>query len=111
MVLARSRLFRIFLVALLTFSLAFEILSVVLWIRITVEIECVSSSIQNTSMAANQIENIYNDLVSSMDREFRRLKQVLAEQEIKEEEERLKKIQVDRSSFSRRSLTSETLFA
>ena len=45
-------------------------------------------------MTATQIENTYNDLVSSIDREFRRLKQVLAEQEIKEEEERLKKIQV-----------------
>lgn len=42
-----------------------------------------------------QIDNTYNDLVSSIDREFRRLKQVLAEQEIKEEEERLKKIQVN----------------
>ena len=51
-------------------------------------------------MAANQIENIYNDLVSSMDREFRRLKQVLAEQEIKEEEERLKKIQVNQPPSS-----------
>lgn len=45
-------------------------------------------------MSSTQIENTYNDLVSSIDREFRRLKQVLAEQEIKEEEERLKKIQV-----------------
>jgi hypothetical protein len=45
-------------------------------------------------MTSTQIENTYNDLVSSIDREFRRLKQVLAEQEIKEEEERLKKIQV-----------------
>jgi CHASE3 domain sensor protein len=45
-------------------------------------------------MTSTQIDNTYNDLVSSIDREFRRLKQVLAEQEIKEEEERLKKIQV-----------------
>lgn len=45
-------------------------------------------------MTSMQIDNAYNDLVSSIDREFRRLKQVLAEQEIKEEEERLKKIQV-----------------
>ena len=45
-------------------------------------------------MTATQIDTNYNDLVSSIDREFRRLKQVLAEQEIKEEEERLKKIQV-----------------
>jgi len=45
-------------------------------------------------MTSTQIDNTYNDLVSSIDREFRRLKQVLAEQEIKEEEDRLKKIQV-----------------
>jgi hypothetical protein len=45
-------------------------------------------------MTSAQIDNTYNDLVSSIDREFRRLKQVLAEQEIKEEEDRLKKIQV-----------------
>jgi len=48
-------------------------------------------------MTSTQIENTYNDLVSSIDREFRRLKQVLAEQEIKEEEERLKKIQVKKN--------------
>jgi len=45
-------------------------------------------------MSSTQIDNTYNDLVTAIDREFRRLKQVLAEQEIKEEEERLKKIQV-----------------
>jgi hypothetical protein len=49
-------------------------------------------------MTSTQIDNTYNDLVSSIDREFRRLKQVLAEQEIKEEEERLKKIQVKRKT-------------
>ena len=48
-------------------------------------------------MTATQIDNAYSELVSSIDREFRRLKQVLAEQEIKEEEERLKKIQVKNS--------------
>ncbi len=53
-------------------------------------------------MTSTQIDNTYNDLVSSIDREFRRLKQVLAEQEIKEEEERLKKIQVKmKNSFSK----------
>lgn len=45
-------------------------------------------------MNAANIDNAYNDLVSSIDREFLRLKQVLAEQQIKEEEERLKKLQV-----------------
>jgi hypothetical protein len=45
-------------------------------------------------MTSTQIDNTYNDLVSSIDREFRRLKQALAEQEIKEEADRLKKIQV-----------------
>ncbi len=50
-------------------------------------------------MTSTQIDNTYNDLVSSIDREFRRLKQVLAEQEIKEEEERLKKIQVKMKKF------------
>jgi len=47
-------------------------------------------------MTATQIDNAYNDLVSSIDREFRRLKQTLAEQEMKDEAERLKKIQVKR---------------
>lgn len=46
-------------------------------------------------MTAIQIDNAYNDLVSAIDRDFRRLKQVLAEQEIKAEEEHLKKIQVN----------------
>ena len=46
-------------------------------------------------MTATQIDDAYNDLVSSIDREFRRLNQTLAEQEMKEEAERLKKIQVD----------------
>lgn len=50
-------------------------------------------------MSATQIDNTYNDLVSSIDRDFRRLKQVLAEQEIKEEEERLKKIQVRKTKM------------
>lgn len=45
-------------------------------------------------MTADQIDDSYNGLVSSIDREFRRLKQALAEQEMKEEAERLKKIQV-----------------
>jgi hypothetical protein len=48
-------------------------------------------------MTGSQIENAYNELVSLIDREFRRLKQVLAEQEIKKEEELLKKIQVSLS--------------
>jgi hypothetical protein len=45
-------------------------------------------------MTATQIDSAYNDLVSSIDRESRRLKQALAEQEMKDEGERLKKIQV-----------------
>jgi hypothetical protein len=45
-------------------------------------------------MTATQIETAYNELMSSIDRESRRLRQTLAEQEMKDEEERLKKIQV-----------------
>jgi len=45
-------------------------------------------------MTATQIDNTYNELVSSIDRQFRRLRQTLAEQEMKDEEERLKAIQV-----------------
>ena len=48
-------------------------------------------------MTATQIETGYNELVSSIDRESRRLKQVLAEQQMKDEEERLKKIQVNKN--------------
>jgi myosin-6 len=51
------------------------------------------NQITNTHMTATQIDTAYNDLVSSIDRESRRLKQVLAEQQMKDEEERLKKIQ------------------
>lgn len=47
-------------------------------------------------MTAIDIDNAYDELVSSIDRESRRLKQVLAEQEMKDEAERLKKIQVRR---------------
>lgn len=61
-------------------------------------------------MTSMQIDNTYNDLVSSIDREFRRLKQVLAEQEIKEEEERLKKIQVSFDRFSRDTFSSMEIF-
>ena len=49
---------------------------------------------QNTQMIAADIESAYNELVSSIERESRRLKQVLAEQQMKDEEGRLKKIQV-----------------
>ncbi|CAF0892583.1 unnamed protein product [Rotaria sp. Silwood1] len=49
--------------------------------------------ISNTHMTATQIDDAYNDLVSSIDRELRRLKQALAEQEMKDEQERLKRIQ------------------
>jgi CHASE3 domain sensor protein len=45
-------------------------------------------------MTATQIDDTYNELVSSIDRQFRRLRQTLAEQEMKDEEERLKAIQV-----------------
>jgi hypothetical protein len=50
-------------------------------------------------MTATQIEDAYNELMSSIDREFRRLKQVLAEQEMKDEEERLKKIEVRKNKY------------
>ena len=61
-------------------------------------------------MTSTQIDNMYNDLVSSIDREFRRLKQVVAEQEIKEEEERLKKIQVEFHRFSQDIFSSIEIF-
>ena len=46
-------------------------------------------------MTATQIDNAYDDLLSSIDREFRRLEQKIAEQKMKEEQERLKTIQVN----------------
>ncbi|CAF1657741.1 unnamed protein product [Rotaria magnacalcarata] len=49
--------------------------------------------IANTHMTATQIDNAYNDLVASIDREFRRLKQVVAEQKMKDEQDELKRIQ------------------
>jgi len=52
-------------------------------------------------MTATQIDNTYNELVSSIDRQFRRLRQTLAEQEMKDEEERLKMIQVRIKLISR----------
>lgn len=45
-------------------------------------------------MTGTQIDEAYNQLFSSIDREMRRLKQVLTEQQMKSEGERLKKIQV-----------------
>jgi len=51
------------------------------------------NDITNTSMTGTQIETSYNELFSSIDRETRRLKQILVEQQMKDEEERLKKIQ------------------
>lgn len=45
-------------------------------------------------MTAVDIESAYDELVSSIERESRRLKQALAEQQMKDEGERLKKIQV-----------------
>ena len=45
-------------------------------------------------MIGIQIDDAYNDLFTSIDRESRRLKQLLAEQELKGEGERLKNIQV-----------------
>jgi len=53
-------------------------------------------------MTATQIDTSYNELVSSIDRQFRRLRQALAEQEMKDEEERLKMIQVRIKLISRR---------
>lgn len=59
---------------------------------------------QNTQMTADDIENAYNELVSSIERESRRLRQTLAEQQMKDEEERLKKIQViERVLFEKRT--------
>jgi len=55
-------------------------------------------------MTATQIETAYNELMSSIDRESRRLRQTLAEQEMKDEEERLKKIQVKHKRISIRQL-------
>ncbi|CAF1462018.1 unnamed protein product [Adineta ricciae] len=65
------------------------------------------NEITNTSISAVRIDSAYNDLVTSIDREFRRLKQVLAEQEIKEEEERLKKIQMELESEKKKKLAEE----
>ncbi|CAF1034350.1 unnamed protein product [Rotaria sordida] len=67
------------------------------------------NEITNTSVNSTHIDNAYNDLVSSIDREFRRLKQVLAEQEIKEEEERLKKIQMELEREKKKKLAEEQL--
>lgn len=62
------------------------------------EIDIFSSfRFQNTPMTGTQIETSYNDLFSSIDRETRRLKQILVEQQMKDEEERLKKIQVKKN--------------
>ncbi|CAF4171515.1 unnamed protein product, partial [Rotaria sp. Silwood2] len=61
----------------------------------------------NTSMNSTHIDNAYNDLVSSIEREFRRLKQVLAEQEIKEKEEGLKKIQMELERERKKKLAEE----
>ncbi|CAF4187090.1 unnamed protein product, partial [Rotaria sp. Silwood2] len=52
------------------------------------------NEITNRSVNSTYIDNAYNELVSLIDREFRRLKQVLAQQEVKEEEH-LKKIQME----------------
>ncbi|CAF4851043.1 unnamed protein product [Rotaria sp. Silwood1] len=52
------------------------------------------NEITNRSVNSTYIDNAYNELVSLIDREFRRLKHVLAQQEIKEEEH-LKKIQME----------------
>jgi CHASE3 domain sensor protein len=59
-------------------------------------------------MTATQIDDTYNELVSSIDREFRRLKQALAEQEMKEEAERLKTIQV-RTKFTSNFLINKNM--
>ncbi|CAF2121889.1 unnamed protein product [Rotaria magnacalcarata] len=49
--------------------------------------------ITNTQMTATQVEDAYNELVSFIDREFRRLKPALSEQGMKNEQERLKRIE------------------
>jgi septum formation topological specificity factor MinE len=46
-------------------------------------------------MEAIQMDNAYNELFADVDRESRRVKQILAEQRMKDEEQRLKQIQVD----------------
>ncbi|CAF3259292.1 unnamed protein product [Rotaria socialis] len=67
--------------------------------------------ITNTSMKVANIDNAYNDLASSIDREFKRLKQVAAEQDIKEEAERLKKIQVELEREKHKKVTEEKRLA
>lgn len=66
-------------------------------------------SFQNTQMTADDIENAYNELVSSIERESRRLRQTLAEQHMKDEEERLKKIQVSASERCLKIYSNEYL--
>ncbi|CAF4576658.1 unnamed protein product, partial [Rotaria sp. Silwood2] len=50
------------------------------------------NEITNRSVNSTYIDNAYNELVSLIDREFRRLKQVLAQQEMELEHEKTKKI-------------------
>ncbi|UJR27958.1 hypothetical protein I4U23_009216 [Adineta vaga] len=75
--------------------------------QLSQRIDQLINEIKNTSITGAQIDNAYSDLVTSIDREFRRLKQVLAEQEIKEEEERLKKIQTELESEKKKKIAEE----
>lgn len=58
-------------------------------------------------MTATQIDDAYNDLFSSIDRESRRLKQMVAEQHMKDEGERLKTIQVRITALLRRCFLTD----
>ncbi|CAF4623128.1 unnamed protein product, partial [Rotaria sp. Silwood2] len=65
------------------------------------------NQIANTHMTSTQIDDAYNDLVSSIDREFRRLKQALVEQEMKAEQERLKTIQGELESEKHKKIDED----
>ncbi|CAF2825003.1 unnamed protein product [Rotaria sp. Silwood2] len=65
------------------------------------------NQIANTHMTSTQIDDAYNDLVSSIDREFRRLKQALVEQEMKAEQERLKTIQGELESEKHKKINED----
>ncbi|CAF1352377.1 unnamed protein product [Adineta steineri] len=64
------------------------------------------TEVTNTSITSTQIENACSDLGASIDRAFRRSKQVLVEQEI-EKEERLKRIQMELEREKNKELAIE----
>lgn len=61
-------------------------------------------------MRGVDIEQAHTEVLTSIDREFRRLRQTLAEQQMKDEEERLKKIQVNCFSIRLIDFSIEILF-